>query len=164
MVCSTFSKCSPSKILDCHVTVPKSIFARASLVIAEWFLSQKCQTDSVMCQLWICKSGCLEPWVEAWRPGCVWVQLEVILWLVINVFLGFHTAGVMASPISSVWNGVSLAAYLYLWVRQGLRKEQSSAFHPDSGSSLLQSGSCRTGQVAGEMFRRPWNWRVSFWI
>lgn len=30
-----------------------------------------------------------------------------------------------------------MAAYLYWSVRQGLRKEQSSTFHPDSGSSLL---------------------------
>lgn len=43
----------------------------------------------------------------------------------------------MVSPFLSVWNGVSVAAYLYLSVRQGLRKEQSSTFHPDSGSSLL---------------------------
>ena len=94
----------------------------------------------VICQLWISKSGCLEPWVEACRPGCIWVQLEGILLLVINVFLGWHTAGLMASPFPSVWNGVSMAAYLYLWIRQGLRKEQSSTFHPDSGNSLLQSG------------------------
>lgn len=62
MVCSTFRKCSPSKILDCHVTVPKSIFARASLVIPEWFLSQKWQTDSVM-------SNCEYARVAAWNPG-----------------------------------------------------------------------------------------------
>lgn len=41
----------------------------------------------VICQLWISKSGCLESWVEACRPGCIWVQLERILLLVISVFL-----------------------------------------------------------------------------
>lgn len=91
----------------------------------------------VICQLWISKSGCLQPWGEAYKPGCIWVQLERILLLIIRLLLGYHTVGVMVSPFLSVWNGVLVAAYLYRSVRQGLRKEQSTTFHPDSGSSLL---------------------------
>lgn len=106
----------------------------------------------VICQLWISKSGCLEPWVEACRPGCIWVQLEGILLLVINVFLDWHTAGLMASPFPSVWNGVSMAAYLYLWIRQGLRRNKAVLFILTQAILYFKVATCHTGQMAVEMF------------
>lgn len=45
------------------MTVPRSIFARASLVIPEWFLGQKWQTDSVS------YVNCEYARVAAWNPG-----------------------------------------------------------------------------------------------